>query len=228
MSHLERTILESAVEAEIAVSAGRWPVRETNRAENKWDRGCQIFGLPDEQLLLIATGEAIACSDEMLARQYQRPYFPDGPCLVYSHDRKRNLTVGLSYFGDGGEDISSTPGKMKRLAEGMYLVDFTQGILKALSGRNLAELLRQYSSDEAILGKARKLELPGSSYDFLATVSEFEGRCGICGCLDADCHSDFCWKENGRVMLYFGWTAGWITDVTLYPEFVRGPEREYP
>ena len=218
----ERAILESAVKAEITRHAGFGSAANTNRKKVEQTRRFRILGLPDKQLSLIATGEIVVCSDEVLAKQYQHPYFPDGPYLLYSLERQRVVANGVSHSGNEIDDISSTPCKMELLIKGMYLANFIQGSLNALSMRNLAELLRQYSSDEMAQNNARKINLPESYYDYLANVSNFEGRCGICSCYDAWCHSDFCWKEDGQVLLYYRWTGGSILGVTLYPEFVRG------
>lgn len=179
---------------------------------------------PEQQLRMVAAGEVLPCSQEILEAQYLPPELEDGPCFLYSGDRWWDVYDEMPFYGDL---VSCAPKPMEWFVEGMYLANYSRQTLTALSNCNLAELLRQYSSDEIALDKARKIILPGSVYDVLVDIPEFGGRCGVCSCDEPGCWSDFCWKENGQVMLHYGYGGGSIIEVTLYPEFVRGPERQY-
>lgn len=225
MEVTERSILRSAVTDGIDLFPRSRESEEKFQAERCLDRAFRILSLPEQQLQLVAAGEIFVCSEEILANQYYSDMeFPDGSYLLYSEDREWDVTDEMPPYNDLA---SCAPRPMEWLVEGMYLANYSQQALTALSSRNLAELLRKYSSDEIALDKARKIKLPGSVYDVLTDIPDFGGRCGICSCDEPTCWSDFCWKENGRIILHYGWTGGWITEVTLYPEFFRGPERKY-
>ena len=225
MEVTERSLLRSVV----TVDATAFPrIRESE--EKFQSDGClggvfRILCLPEQQLQLVAAGEIFVCSEEILTNQiYSDMELPDGLCLLYSEDRECDVTDEMSPYDDLA---SCAPRPMEWFVEGMYLANYSRQTLTALSNHNLAELLRKYSSDEIALDKTRKIKLPGSVYDVLTDIPDFGGRCGSCGCDEPGCWSDFCWKENGRIMLHYGWTGAGIVKVTLYPEFVRGSERKY-
>ena len=226
MDFTEQSMLKSAIKTDIGVYQ-RDSEPEEAQGEGKLGERYQILGLPEQQLQLVAAGEILTCGQAIFAKQYLLgEEISDGPYLLYSKDRLCDVDDEMPFYVD--DDLAScAPKLMEGLVTGMYLANHSQQTLTAKSNRNIAELLRQYSSDGIASGKARKIKLPGSAYDFLADTPNFSGRCGICSCGVPGCWSDFCWKENGQVMLHYGYVGGWIIEATLFPEFVRGPERQY-
>ena len=100
MEVTERSLLGSAVVADIAVFPGNYEKEKQFQAEGCLSGAFRILHLPEQQLQLVAAGEIFVCSEEILANQYPYMEFPDGSYLLYSEDREWDVVDQIPPYDD--------------------------------------------------------------------------------------------------------------------------------
>ena len=120
------------------------------------------------------------------------------------------------------------PESIDTLLQGIYLVSFAgEEEVALLSHQNIFDLLMQYGHEVGADLNSTKpplADVKASTVEFLASQRDFSGRCYVCdfrvngdACFDPGCWSEFCWKKDGRIMIYLSSSMEQIIYVDLFP-----------
>ena len=139
------------------------------------------------------------------------------------------LTPGINLVirDDNLEYLWDCPGpeSIDGLLQGIYLVSFAgKDEVALLSRKNIFDLLMQYGHEIGASAKPPLADVKASTVEFLASQRNFSGRCYVCdfqsdagACFEPACWSEFCWKKDGRIMIYISGSMEQIRHVDLFP-----------
>ena len=120
------------------------------------------------------------------------------------------------------------PATARRLIQSIYLGHCRNGALQLVSQASLHTLLPEYRATRRRIRWGESVNVPDPTYSEIESSTDYYGRCEICTCGMAGCAANFCWKQDGEVLLFLDTGGSDPVAAHLFPGLLRGSSMGAP
>ena len=182
----------------------RWPDRDADKGG--------IIELEPADLRRLMDGAALEFDD--LDPTTDATELLDGPYLVADIEPLFDDDDYCSPWVETGEP---EPEVVRRFIQSIYLGHCRNGALQLVSQASLHTMLPEYRAAHRWIKSGESVNVPDPTYSVIESSNDYCGRFEICSCGMAGCAANFCWKQDGDVMLFLDTGGSDVVAAHLFP-----------